>query len=281
MAIDLHMHSTASDGTDPPQSFGELAVAAGLSAIALTDHDTIAGLGAAQASCKAAGVEFVPGIELSTERGRPRGALHMLGYFIDPTSPRLGEVIDVLTEARSTRNPQIIEALNEVGVDITLEEVLDEAGGATVGRPHIAAVLVRKAYAKSIQDAFKRYIGVGGAAYRRKQGIHPAVAIDALHAAGGLAVLAHPVQLRCEDDEDLERTIGSLAKLGLDGLEAWHSDHTPAQVKKYCRIAERYDLLLTGGSDYHGRRKSIQMGKPIVDDQVLAALREAAQRRVQ
>lgn len=273
------MHSTASDGTDPPGTFGELAAAAGLSAIALTDHDTTAGLDAARASCEAAGVGFVSGIELSTERGRPRGTLHLLGYFIDPEAPRLREAIETLTEARSARNPQIVEALNDLGVDITLDEVLDEAAGATVGRPHIAAVLVRKAYAKSMQDAFKRYIGVGGAAYRRKQGISPASAIDAVHAAGGLAVLAHPVQLRCEDDEDLERTIASLAKLGLDGLEIWHSDHTPAQTEQFRRIAARYDLLATGGSDYHGRRKSIVMGKPIVGDEVLSAMREAAPRR--
>jgi len=279
MAIDLHMHSTASDGTDPPETLGTLAAKAGLSAIALTDHDTTAGLEAAQRSCEIAGLRFVPGIELSTERGRPRGTLHLLGYHIDPTAARLRDVIEQLNQARSQRNPQIIEALHVIGVDITLDEVHAEAGDATIGRPHIAQVLVRKGYAKSIQDAFARYIGIGGAAYRRKEGISPASAIDAIHAAGGVAVLAHPVQLRYDDERDLEQTVRSLVQLGLDGIEVQHSDHRPEHVSLYERLAEHFGLITTGGSDYHGRRKGVVMGRPNVDDTVLDSLERAAPRR--
>ncbi|MBI1369291.1 MAG: PHP domain-containing protein [Planctomycetes bacterium] len=278
MPIDLHMHSTASDGTDAPAALAKLAAEAGLSAIALTDHDTTAGLAECAKACKRRKLTFVPGIELSTERGKPRGALHLLGYHIREDAPALRAVIDELQEARRMRNPQIVESLQKLGVDITLDEIAAEAGeagasgSATIGRPHIAAVLVRKGYAKSIQDAFRRYIGFGAPAYARKDNLAPQRGIEAIHEAGGVAVLAHPVQLKCEDDTELQQLVAQLVRAGLDGLEIWHSDHTPAMVDQYRRLAERYELIVTGGSDYHGLRKQIAIGSQAVPDDVLASL---------
>lgn len=278
MFIDLHMHSTASDGTDAPAELARIAAELGLSAIALTDHDTTAGLSECAAACEREGITFVPGIELSCERGQERGTLHMLGYFVDPASEPLQRIAAEQIEARDTRNPQIIERLNRLGVDITLEDVRQQAGDGVIGRPHIAAVLMSRGYAKSMQDAFNRYIGYGAPAYVRKDRLPAGRAIDAVHAAGGLAVLAHPVQLKAADAADLQQVITDLIKLGLDGIEVWHSDHTPADVEQFRRLAERFELLMTGGSDYHGRRKDVAMGSQRVPGSVLEELTAAHER---
>ncbi|MFA7235359.1 MAG: PHP domain-containing protein [Phycisphaeraceae bacterium] len=263
---DLHTHSTASDGSTAPADLGPLARQAGLAAVALTDHDTTAGLADAAASCAALDIAFVPGIELSCQRGKSFGTLHLLGYFIDPVSPTLAAVCAELQQARNERAPQIVAKLNELRVDITLDEVLAESGGnsgggrGSVGRPHIGAVLVRKGYVKTIKDAFTRYIGHGAPAYVRKDNLAPQRAIAAVHDAGGLAVLAHPVQLRCDDDEELLELIRSLRDAGLDGLECRHCDHTPALTRQYQHLAKRFDLIPTGGSDFHGLRKAVPLG---------------------
>lgn len=251
-----------------------------MAAIALTDHDTTAGLAACAAGCERAGVRFVPGIELSADPGRPRGTMHILGYFVRHDEPSLLEVTAELHEVRASRNPRIIAALNGLGVDITQEEVEAVANGGVVGRPHIASVLLEKGYVKSIQDAFVKYLGQGGAGYVRKDRLAAERAIDVIHAAGGLAVLAHPVQLRCEEEGELERTVGRLVELGLDGLEAWHSDHAAGLAERYRRLAERFGLIATGGSDYHGSRKAVPLGGQAVDDAVLEQLDEARRLRV-
>ncbi|MHB1156506.1 MAG: PHP domain-containing protein [Phycisphaerales bacterium] len=261
---DLHTHSTASDGSTPPADLGPLARHAALAAVALTDHDTTTGLADAAASCAALDIAFVPGIELSCRRGKPLGTLHLLGYFIDPASPMLADVCAELQQARNERAPQIVVKLNELGVDITLDEVLAESnsggGRGSVGRPHIGAVLVRKGYVKTIKDAFTRYIGQGAPAYVRKDNLIPQRAIAAVHDAGGLAVLAHPVQLRCDDEEELLEFIRDLRDAGLDGLECRHCDHTPALTQHYLHLAKRLDLIPTGGSDFHGPRKAVPLG---------------------
>lgn len=270
---DLHTHSTASDGSDAPEKLPALARRAGLSAFALTDHDTTAGLAAAAAAAKRMRMKFVPGIELSAdpqirgqgsgvrsqEESHSRGTLHILGLFIDADHPRLAELGTRLVEARAQRNPQIVANLEALGVKITMDDVAAAAGGHIVGRPHIAQVLVRKGYVKSIHEAFAKYIGEGKPAYARKDRLTAAEAIDAIHAAGGLAVLAHPIQLKLDDDE-LAHAVSTLAKLGLDGIEVRHSDHSPAHVEHYTRLAQRNDLLVSGGSDYHGPRKDIALG---------------------
>jgi predicted metal-dependent phosphoesterase TrpH len=272
------MHSRASDGTDDPADLPALAAAAGLAGIALTDHDTTAGLPACRAAADDVGIAFLPGIELSAdpasiapptasgEPAEPRGTLHLLGYGIDPDDPTLAAVTARLRDARAARNPQMIQRLNELGVRLTEDEVLAAAGAdrdpdTVVGRPHIAQVMVRKGYVKSIHEAFERYIGRRGAAYCRKDRLSAEQAIRTLHAAGGLVSLAHPVQLRLTDDA-LEHAVATLAKLGLDAIEVIHSDHRPEDVARFHALADRFKLLPTGGSDYHGDRKPVKLGQP-------------------
>jgi hypothetical protein len=269
------MHSTASDGTTPPGDLPALAAAVGLGAIALTDHDTTAGHAECAAACAERGVEFVPGIELSCERGRPRGSMHILGYFIDPHTPALRDVIGDLWAARTERAPLIVDRLNALGLDITLDHVAATAGCAMIGRPHIAAVLVERGHAASIADAFDRYIGHGGPAYVRKDNLATDRAIDAIHQAGGLAVLAHPIQLRYAEDDDLHLIVATLVGHGLDGLEVIHSDHDVAHVAQYTELANHFNLLTTGGSDYHGDRKPIALGSQQVPAACLDRLRQA------
>ncbi len=273
--IDLHTHSTASDGTTPPAELPALAYEAGLGAIALTDHDTTAGHAACAEACAKLALGFVPGIELSCERGRPRGSMHILGYFVDGQTPELRDVIELLWAARTERAPQIVQRLNDLGVDVSLEEVNQTAGCAMIGRPHIAAVLEDKGYVGSIREAFEKYIGHGAPAYVRKDNLPTDRAIAAIHAAGGLAVLAHPIQLRCDDDDELEHIIARLTAEGLDGLEVLHSDHTPTLAEQYRLLAERHGLLSTGGSDFHGDRKPIALGSQHVPGRWLEQMRQA------
>lgn len=291
MGCDLHMHSTASDGTDRPEALPALARQAGLKAIALTDHDTTAGLEACAAAAKRTRIRFVPGIELSVDQsievhGSQRldspAALHILGYFIG-ASGHLAKIQLQLSEARARRNPQMVAALIELGVKIDYDEVVKAAGGSggpnVVGRPHIASVLVRKGYVKSIHEAFVRYLGVGGAAYVRKDRLSALEALEAIHAAGGLAVLAHPVQLGLSGPGDLEHVVARLKDLGLDGIETRHSDHSPADVEHFEQMAARFDLRTTGGSDYHGSRKAAGLGSPKVPLHVYERLHDAWSRR--
>ncbi len=290
MFCDLHMHSTISDGTDTPAQLATLAHQARLSAIALTDHDTTAGLAECAAACAEVGINFVPGIELSADRTAldyrslqtdrdpthgPRGTLHILGLFIRPDDPQLLQIQQQTKHARAQRNPQIIERLNQLDVRISYDQVLalvQSQDGGVVGRPHIAQVLVNLGYAKTVQDAFHKYLGHGRPGYVRKDHLPPQQAIDAIHHAGGLAILAHPVQLRCADADELELAIKHLTAMGIDGLEAYHSDHTPADAERFIRLAQQYDLHITGGSDYHGLRKPIAMGSQNVPLHVYEAL---------
>jgi hypothetical protein len=273
--IDLHTHSTASDGSVPPAELPALAFEAGLAAMALTDHDTVAGHKPCGSACGAVGIDFVPGIELSCNRGQPRGAMHMLGYFVSPDAPKLNAVINDLSTARHERAPLIIERLNDLDLPLTLDEVQRESGSAAIGRPHIAAAMQRKGYVDSVADAFRRYLGYGKPAYVRKDNLPTDRAIDAIHDAGGLAILAHPIQLRCADEQDLQQVVRRLVDEGLDGLEVYHSDHDEPHRAQYRALAQRLGLLRTGGSDYHGDRKPIHLGAQPVPYALLDQLREA------
>ena len=258
--VDLHCHSTASDGTLAPEDVVRLARDSNLSALALTDHDTIAGVAAAAAEAARLGVDFIPGIEISATYPSP-GTLHILGYGVDPKSPVLHDLTRQLLEGRDTRNPRIVARLQELGVAITMEEVEREASGTVIGRPHIAAILQRKGYVSSIKEAFNKYLAEGGLAYFDKERLAPARALELIHQSGGVAVLAHPIQLRTENDAQLERVVKDLLDLGLGGVEVLHSDHDAAWVEKCTRLAERFGLIKTGGSDFHGRNKeSIRLG---------------------
>lgn len=282
---DLHMHSTASDGTDAPEALPQLAKDAGLAAMALTDHDTIAGLGACARAARRLKVKFVPGIELSADpgsvpqassvNGEARGTLHLLGYFIKyegQASAELRKIEGRLIEARAQRNPEMIEKLRELGVMIRYEQVQQAAGGGIVGRPHIAQVMLRQGYVKSIHEAFARYIGQGGAAYVRKDRLPAGEAIDAIHQAGGVACLAHPVQLGLADLREIEHVVVKLKELGLDGIETRHSDHTKVQIERFEKLAAHHGLLTSGGSDYHGSNKTIEPGQARVPYEVYERL---------
>lgn len=291
MTCDLHTHSTASDGTDAPGDLPRLAKKAGLKAVALTDHDTTAGLAAFMAAAKKARINAVPGIELSADpsllhpgpdKAARLGTLHILGYFIDPQAPHLRGIEARLREARAQRNPEMIQRLKALGMNIDYEEVIEAAGGAgaIVGRPHIGQVLMRKGYVKSIHEAFTRYLGQGGGAYVRKDRLSAEEAIDAIHEADGLAVLAHPTQLGIDGADQLEHAVATLKKLGLDGIETRHSDHEPRDTERFTKLAEKLNLLTTGGSDYHGSRKTVELGGQKVPLTVYERLLDAHRQRV-
>ena len=288
MFCDLHLHSTASDGTVGPADLPRLAVAAGLGAIALTDHDTTEGLPVCAAACRKARIDFAPGIEISADPGPPpdadpdspvrRGTLHILGLFVRHDATKLHEVRDRMRAARDSRNPAIIARLNDLRIRIDYEEVVELARGQgtqIIGRPHIAQVLIGKGYAKSVQDAFTRYLRQGGPAYVRRDCLAAAEAIDAIHDAGGLAVLAHPVQLQITDPGRLEHFVRHLKDLGLDGIETRHSGHGPSDVERFEILADRYRLLTSGGSDFHGTRKPVELGSQRVPMEIYHRLRGA------
>jgi predicted metal-dependent phosphoesterase TrpH len=258
--VDLHCHSTASDGTSAPSQVVELAVSSGLSGLALTDHDTVGGVTEAAEAARKAGLDFLPGIEISCDVPRP-ATMHLLGYGVDPHSPILNDLTRRLLQGRNDRNPRIIDKLNELGVSITMQEVEAEAGGEVVGRPHIAAVLLRKGYVSSIKQAFDEYLAQGGLAYFDKERLTPRQAIGLVQQSGGIPVLAHPTQLRTENDAQLERIVKDLKDVGLAGIEVIHSDHDAALVEKYSKLADRFGLIKTGGSDFHGiNKKDIRLG---------------------
>ncbi len=258
--VDLHVHSTASDGSLTPRELVAEAKAQGLRALALTDHDTIDGL----AEAIAAGIEFdlevIPGIEISA-RHEP-GSMHILGYFLDYRSQLLASRLQVLQQARAERNPQIVAKLQKLGMNITLAEVARASGGGQVGRPHIAQVLVQKGYVASFQEAFERYIGNHGPAYVSKFRFPPQEAIALIRAAGGVAGLAHPFTLEYTSVGHLRHILEQLQSWGLAALEVYYPEHTPERTELYRQLAKELGLLMTGGSDYHGDIKpEIRLGQ--------------------
>ena len=258
--VDLHCHSTASDGTLTPREVVQLAKQSNLSALALTDHDTVAGCAEAADEAKRIGVDFLCGIEISAEYPSP-GTMHILGYGVDPENPALKSLTETLIAGRDNRNPRIVAKLNEMGVAVTMKEWEDEAKGGVLGRPHLAAILTRKGYVSSIKQAFDKYIGQGAPAYFDKERLTPRQALERIGDSGGVAVLAHAIQLRTENDAQLERVVKSLVDLGLAGIEVIHSDHDETWVKKCDALAGRYRLIKTGGSDFHGsNKKDIALG---------------------
>jgi predicted metal-dependent phosphoesterase TrpH len=279
--VDMHCHSTASDGTLSPAQVVRLAKDSGLSALALTDHDTAAGVGEAASAAAPLGLDFLPGIEISCEYPHP-GTMHLLGYGIDPGSPVLRDLTARLIAGRDNRNPKIVARLNELGVSITMDEVEAESGGIVVGRPHIAAILVRKGYVNSIRHAFDKYLGTTGLAYFDKERLTARQAIELVRQSGGLPVLAHPIQLRTTNDAELDRVLKELVDLGLVGVEVIHSDQDRSTVERYGKLAEKYNLLKTGGSDFHGSNKrDISLGLANgrrVPREWFDALRDAVQR---
>lgn len=256
--IDLHTHSNVSDGSDTPAGVAELAQKNGCSAFALTDHDRMDGLDEAAKRAAEVGVELVPGCEISCEV--PKGTMHVLIYFVEPGGPLEAELVR-LQEARDTRNARMFERLRgELGLPITPEEVEAEAGGKGIGRPHVAAVLVRNGAVSTIQEAFDRYLAKGQPGYVEKERLYPDQAIRLAKESNAVAVLAHPLSLGLEP-ADLDRTFAELCELGLAGAEAIYGRYTPEERQGVAGLARRHGLVVTGGSDHHGTYKpDLQVG---------------------
>jgi len=255
MLYDLHLHSTVSDGQFTPTELMHVVASLGLTVVSLSDHDRIEGLEEAAEAALQLGIGFIPGVELSVDC--PKGEMHMLGYGISLT-PSLLRYLAEQQQSRDDRNHRILQLLRSVGLDITYEDVHNEAlvnhtpgEQPSIGRPHFALALLRKGYVATVEEAFVLYLGNGKVAYADRERTLPETAIQVIHEAGGAAVLAHPVLLHLNDDE-LFSELKRLSALGLDGLEAFHSDHTASQQKTYSEYAAELGLLLTGGSDYHG-----------------------------
>jgi predicted metal-dependent phosphoesterase TrpH len=251
--IDLHTHTTHSDGSASPEELIARASSKGARSIAITDHDTVDAFAEAQAAADRFGIEFVPGIEISADFSP--GTMHILGYCVDDASEALKEKLSTLKHAREKRNPEIARRLEALGFDISYDEVARLAANNVVGRPHFAGVLVKKGYVRNIQEAFDKLLKKGAPAYVEKMRLSPADSIELIHQAGGVAVLAHPYQLKLPSYEAVNDLAAELAALGLDGIEANYSRHSTAERSTYSEIARRHHLLVTGGSDYHGSYK--------------------------
>lgn len=276
--IDLHLHTTYSDGSLSPGEVLKHAQRANVTALAITDHDTVDGLPDAFEAGASLGIEVIPGIEISSRYGDSE--LHVLGYFLDWNDAALRHELAELKQTRHTRNPLIIQKLNELGLDMTYDEVKALAGDVSVGRPHIARVLMNKGYVTSAKEAFERYLAEGAAAYVPRELPDPSCAIALIRAAKGVAVLAHPVWLH-RTGEGIEKLCDRLKAAGLQGIEAHYSTHRPEQTAEYLSTARRLDLLITGGSDFHGLTKpdievGIGRGSLNVPPKLLEPLRKAA-----
>jgi predicted metal-dependent phosphoesterase TrpH len=251
--VDLHTHSLASDGTDSPADLVRKAAALGLSALALTDHDTLAGLAQAAAEAEKAGPEFVPGVEIAVKYGA--GELHLLGLFVNPNSPGLTSALAEIRAGREGRNRAILDKLKTLGLPLTMEEVRALAGGQTVGRPHIALAMLGRGYVRSWREAFDRYLGAGRAAFVPRELPTPAAGIELIRNEGAIAVLAHPFLSPAMSAPGLDELLSRLRSDGLQALEAWHSAHNSEKIRICRDLARKHGLLASGGSDYHGRNK--------------------------
>ncbi len=274
MPVDLHLHSTRSDGTDDPAAVVAHGAAAGLTAVALTDHDTLDGLAEASAAADRLGIGFVPGIELSL--AWPDGAMHMLVYHLAAGAGPLQDRLAELQRRRADRNRMMVERLADLGWPITLDQVVAESGGGVVGRPHVAAVLVQIGAAESIGDAFDKWLARGRPGYVDRVRLSPAEAIGLARESGGVPVLAHPHTIGVSADE-YGRAFGELAELGLAGIEAWYAEY-PVELRRHlAELAGSLGLVATGGSDYHGAYKpglsvGVGRGDLVVPDDVIEAI---------
>jgi 3',5'-nucleoside bisphosphate phosphatase len=276
--IDLHIHSTASDGTLTPAQILDIAQAQHLGAVAITDHDTIDGSKEALQVGIPSCLQFLTGVELSAAPPpfvRCSGSFHILGYGLRLDDDDLNQTLLVLQQARENRNPAIIERLNRLGFHMTLAEVVELAGESQIGRPHIALVMLKKGYVHSIDEAFDRFLGTGKPAYVDKYRISCQKALDIIRGAGGIPILAHPYLLSVKAPAELEKLVVALMKIGLEGIEAFYPEHPPQATALYAELADRHNLLITGGTDFHGSLKpEIQLGTGTGDFRVPFTLYE-------
>lgn len=277
--IDLHVHSTCSDGTLSPTELVNYAIEKELSAFALTDHDCVEGLDTilSYARSLANAPEIIPGIELSTDENGQE--VHMVGLFIDHHNPEFNQYLQEFIESRTRRNKKMCLLLQEHGMNITYEELEAEFPGAVLTRAHYAKLLMKHGYVKSIREAFDRFLGDHCPCYVSREKITPVMAIDLIRKAGGLAILAHPVLYHMSDSR-LDALVQKLKEAGLTGIEAIYSTYSPAEERHIRKLAAKYNLLLSGGSDFHGENKpgldlGTGYGKLYVPEEVLLALKKA------
>ncbi len=249
--IDLHCHSCFSDGTHTPAELISLAEQGGLSALALTDHDTTGGLDLFFEAADHSAVQAVAGIELSAEYGEI--PLHILGYLFNPLEPALQAALERVQQGRTDRNVQILENLNRLGYELTHEDVQKHAGSRVVGRPHFAAALMEKGHFSHPHKIFRQLLGKGKAAYADRRRLSPEQCVELIAEAGGVPVIAHPGQMRIPSRK-LRRLVRRLKEHGLGGLEVWHPTHKEHQSAAFLRMCADIDLVATGGSDFHGAR---------------------------
>ena len=279
--VDLHAHSTASDGVLRPAELVALAHAEGLSAIALTDHDTVAGIDEARRAAKSRGITLVPGIELEVDW--TPGVFHLLGLDLQRWSGHVRSRLEHSLTARKRRNLAMVKMMQQAGIPITYHELTELSGHDTVGRPHFAQLLLNKGVTSSLQEAYDRMIGDGRPFYERKESPSVGAACAAVHAAGGVAVIAHPQTLRLEWD-DMERQLRRWKSEGLDGIEAYHARMDIAEAHRLAALADELGLIVTAGSDFHGpaagdRRLGYGAGDAPIDDAVYDRIRERTHAR--
>jgi predicted metal-dependent phosphoesterase TrpH len=277
--LDLHTHSAASDGSQRPAELVRLAEQVGLTALALTDHDTVDGIAEALEAARHSPVRFVPGVELSAQLAD--GTLHLVGLFIDHEHPGLAGGLARVRAMRAERNPRIAEALGRLGIPVGLDDAAAEAGGGVVSRVHFAEALVRKGFARDPDDAFSRLLSNGGPADIHKERLQPGECLRLIRAAGGVPILAHPDQTG-RRGADLARLLDGLADQGLAGIEVRCSRYTPTITADLTRLARERGLVVSGGSDYHGRAKpKILLGRGFgrlrVPDEFLGPIEAAAE----
>ncbi len=265
MAVDLHVHSTISDGTQTPEEIVAAATQQGLHAISITDHDHVGAVALAQRAA-GDGLLVLPGVEVSTELRATE--VHILGYMIDVQNAALLAKLAEVRDSREWRAREMVKRLNGLGVDVSYEQVAQTAGAGSVGRPHLARLLHDRGFVVSQQDAFRRYLRKGGPAYVPRHKLAPVEALALIRQAGGAAVLAHPGL--CRDDAVVREAI----ETGIDGVEAYHTDHTDVETDRYLHMAAEYGLLVTGGTDSHGPEGPIpvEIGSVDVPDRAAAAL---------
>jgi len=250
--IDLHLHTTASDGTDTPAELVRVCRRTGLTTLAVADHDTTAAIARTARAARRAGIAFVPGIEITAAwRGSD---VHLLGYFFDPASPVLAAFLDAQLHDRIRRARAIAERLAALGAPVDIESLIARAGTRPVLRPHIAQALVNAGHAAHEGDAFDRYIGEGRPAYVARQGATPDEVVAVIRRAGGLSSMAHP------GVTEQDALIPALAAAGLDAIEAYHTDHSADDTARYLHLAHSIGLAVTGGSDFHGHRSAHSNG---------------------
>ena len=249
--IDLHSHSTFSDGSLTPEQLVREAERARISALALTDHDSIIGLERFMAACSKSIVRGVPGVEISVDCNPSDATMHILGYFIDPANAQLNEHINRLRDGRQHRNEEILKRLNAMGLMLNMNEISAFAGENNVGRLHFAQALMARGYVRNTHEAFDKYLARGKSGYANRLRFKPIGGVEMIRQAGGIAVLAHPFTLNL-GKLALADCVGKLAQAGLQGIEIYYPQHSPKMVRQYLDLAKQFHLIATGGTDFHG-----------------------------